>query len=194
MTTNQKFLKVKFENIPHKLKELDQWIVWREEPNRYGAATKVPRQAKNGFYASSMKPYTWCDYRTAKKASSRYDGVGFVPTKESGIIGWDIDKCRNPETGIIFKPLAKKIIKRMNSYTEISPSGTGIRIFAKGDLFAGRQRNLVLGVEAYDSGQYLTITGHHLKGTPNKVRKRPKATDDVYQMVFGYTRVPKLFP
>ena len=194
MENQKNFLKVKFINIPDELIELDQWLVWEEELNRYGALTKVPRQAKNGFYASSMNPDTWCDYRTAKKASRNYDGIGFVPTKKSEIVGWDIDKCRDPDTGEITKPLAKKIIKRLNSYTEISPSGTGIRIFAKGDLFAGRQRSRVNGVEVYDSGQYLTVTGHHLKGTPKKVRIRRKATDEIYQLVFGYPRMEKLFP
>src|SRR5262249_4581304 len=43
-------------------------------------------------------------------------------------------------------------------------------------------------VEMYDGltkegkpgGRYLTITGHHLKGTPTKIRRRPKAIAEVY--------------
>ena len=53
---------------------------------------------------------------------------------------------------------AWEIIRLINSYTEISPSGTGIRIFCYGKLPPGRRKNG--NVEMYDesSPKYLTIT------------------------------------
>ena len=67
---------------------------------------------------------------------------------------------------------AWEIIREINSYTEISPSGTGIRIFCYGKLPPGRRKNG--NVEMYDesSPKYLTITGHHVPGTPRTLEWR----------------------
>jgi len=67
------------------------------------------------------------------------DGIGFVVTKNDDVVGIDLDDCVNPKTGEI-EEWALEDIKTINSYTEISPSGEGIRSFAKGNLpEAGRR-------------------------------------------------------
>jgi primase-polymerase (primpol)-like protein len=73
-------------------------------------------------------PATWTDYRTAASAvaSVYYDGVGFV--LGDGVVGIDLDDCRDPVTGEI-TPEAQEIVRRLHSYTEVSPSGTGLHIF-----------------------------------------------------------------
>jgi hypothetical protein len=93
-------------------------------------------------------------------------------------VGWDLDDCRDPKTGEI-QPGAQEIIDRLNSYTEISPSRTGIRIFVKGNLPPGPRRNGI--AEVYDDGRYLTLTGHRVKDTPSKIEERQ---DELLQLYF----------
>jgi len=54
-------------------------------------------------------------------------------------VGIDLDKCRNPETGEL-EPEAQEIVRRMDSYTEVSPSGTGVHIYVIGTKPEGRCR------------------------------------------------------
>jgi primase-polymerase (primpol)-like protein len=83
-----------------------------------------------------------------------------VLTQENGIVGIDLDHCFNPETSKC-EQWAIDIINKMDSYTEVSPSGEGIRIFVKGLLPPGGRKKGY--IEMYSSGRYLTITGNSLK-------------------------------
>jgi len=62
--------------------------------------------------------------------SQDYSGIGFIFTKDDNFLGIDIDDCRDRDTGEL-DPQAKKIISLINSYSEVSPSGTGVKIFLK---------------------------------------------------------------
>jgi hypothetical protein len=86
--------------------------------------------------------------------------------------GVDLDKCRVPETGTI-EPWAQESITALNSYTEISPSGTGLHIIVQGQLPPGRRRKGQ--TEVYDSDPYFTMTGEHLEGTPCSIEERDSA-------------------
>src|SRR5207244_12523629 len=55
-----------------------------------------------------------------------FAGVGFVFSSDDPYTGVDLDKCRNPETGQI-EEWAQGIIEQLDSYTESSQSGTGVR-------------------------------------------------------------------
>ena len=46
----------------------------------------------------------------------------FLGTK---ILSFDLDDCRNQETGVIL-PAALSIVHKLQTYTEISPSGKGL--------------------------------------------------------------------
>jgi primase-polymerase (primpol)-like protein len=80
-----------------------------------------------------------------------------VVTEEDHIVGIDLDHCRDPKTGKI-EPWAQDIIETVDSYTELSPSGTGIRIFVTANFRSSINRKG--GVEIYSTGRYLTVTGH----------------------------------
>jgi len=151
------------ERIPAELKPIGQWVAWRYELRldcKTGELkpTKVPVDAKTGRNASSTNPRTWATFETAWSRHERdgLDGVGFVLTRELGVVGIDIDHCRDPETGVIDDD-ALAVVREIDSYTEVSPSGTGIRIFALGRLPAGwRKRGRY---EVYEHSRYLTVTG-----------------------------------
>jgi hypothetical protein len=62
----------------------------------------------------------------------RRGGIGlmFAPVEGTSlhIGGVDLDSCRNPETGEI-DPWVQDVIDRFKTYTEISPSQTGVKLF-----------------------------------------------------------------
>lgn len=89
-------------------------------------------------------------------------GLGFV--LGDGVVGVDLDHCHWPEPGTL-KPWAAQIVEAVGGYTEISPSGTGVHIFAEGALPKGFKRG---PVEVYGTGavRYLTVTGNVLRDRP----------------------------
>lgn len=149
------------ENVPSTLTRCDQWVNWQLELSSKGKLTKVPYQSKAPHRnASSTDPATWSSFVEAIAAyeahATDFAGVGFVLTPETGIVGIDIDHCLDPETGDE-SPEASEILAALNSYTEVTPSGTGLRIFVLGTLPPGRRK--VGDYEMYDRGRFLTVTG-----------------------------------
>jgi NrS-1 polymerase HBD domain len=170
-------------NIPADLKALDQWLVWRYFL-KDGDWTKPPLDAnKSGNAGSSTDPKTWA---TVEKALSTYqlgtlDGIGLALTEKNGIVGFDLDDCRNPETGDI-APWALKIVEQVPTYWEISTSGTGLRGFGYGRKPGGRCRTG--DFEMYSHGRYLCLTGHHLDGTPQTIEAVQASIDLIYAEMF----------
>jgi putative DNA primase/helicase len=163
---------VAYQTIPAILRERSQWVVWKYE-TRNGKLTKVPYTPllSVATKASSTDPATWGTYGAAITVAEvgKYDGVGYVLTKEDGIVFVDLDNCRNPETGAI-EEWARQIVNDLNSYTEISPSGTGLHTFAVATLPPeGRRKGKI---EMYIDGRFATITGNHLPGTPTTIEER----------------------
>lgn len=155
------------DTIPSELKATPQWVAWRYEQRTDKVTgelklTKVPVDPKTGWNAKSNTPSTWGTFEQAwaRYENDHLDGVGFVLTLEVGIVGIDVDHCRDPETEKLDDE-ALAIVREIASYTEVSPSGTGIRIFARGKLPPkGRKKGRV---EMYDSGRFLTVTGAHVE-------------------------------
>ena len=56
--------------------------------------------------------------------------VGFC-LQGTDILAFDIDDCRDKETGALH-PWAQALVERADSYTEVTPSGTGLRIIGHG--------------------------------------------------------------
>ena len=174
--------------IPEELKALPQWVRWRYE-ERDGKTTKVPYSANSNMRASSTDGNTWTSFGEALAASREGDwnGVGFVFTAEDDFAGVDLDNCRNPVTGEI-DPKAREIIDALNSYTEVSPAGTGLHVICRGSLPpSGRvKRNTGWGgLEMYDSGRYFTVTGDHLEGTPLTIEERGEQLTALHERYFG---------
>ncbi len=149
--------------VPDSLAELDQWIVWQYEQRDEGKPTKVPYQI-NGSHASSTDTKTWCSWDEALRAyqenPGRWSGPGFVFSATDPFFGMDLDQCLDAAGKL--KPWAQPIMERSSdSYAEISPSGRGIKIWAKGRLpGAGTAFSMGDGrVEIYDQARYFTVTG-----------------------------------
>jgi putative DNA primase/helicase len=173
------------ERIPESLKALKQFVVWRY----FWIADrqiwdKPPLNARTGNLASSTNPGTWGTFTHAitSYASGLFDGIGLVLCKKNHIVGVDLDHCRNTDTGDI-ESWAWEIMRELNTYTEISPSGTGLRFLAEGTLPGkGRKKG---AIELYDNARYLTLTGQHVEGTPTSIEPRQEAVNALLVRVFG---------
>lgn len=176
------------------LRNHSNWVIWRWEPKSGGGWTKVLYDPKNPTQkAASNRPLTWGRFEEAVGAASMDDGaggvvggVGFVITN-SPFCAFDLDKCRNPETGEI-APWARELIDACSvpqmvrnmwtgveselsagCYCEVTPSGTGLRILGTGSRESvGAKR-----IEMPDGGvletfrgtpRYLTVTGEVFDG------------------------------
>lgn len=182
-------LSVSFDTIPVQLQQYHQWVVWKyalvEDDIK-----KPPYDPHTGRLASVRNPATWGSFQDAKRTyeTGDYAGVGFMLTTVAGIVGIDIDHCI--EHGQLTEE-ASGIIATLDSYTERSPSGTGIRIFVKGTLpgvFRRREN-----VELYQDLRYLTITGQHIPNMPQEVASRQVALTHTYQRLFGHDCKPERF-
>lgn len=179
--------KTNFENIPAKLKSFHQWVTYKSKELIKGEKpTKIPIDPKTGKYAKTNDPQTWGSFEDTLKSFSsngkKLNGIGFVVSNSDPFTGIDLDHCKDPQTGII-EPWALSIVEALNSYGEITPSGTGLRIFVEGKLpETGRKKG---NIEAYSSTRFLTVTGNHLEATPTTIEERQKELDSFYQGYFG---------
>ena len=183
MTPKPQALKVKSENIPSELKALKHWVNWKYiwKGKKWD---KPPLNPNTGGQAMSNKPATWADFETALEQYNYngYSGVGFVLTPDDPFTGVDFDHCVDTDTGEI-DPEIKEHIDLLNSYSEISPSGTGVRVFVraiKPDVGCKKGDK-----EIYGTGQYLTLTGHHISGTPQDIRHRQDEVNEFHSEIFG---------
>lgn len=167
---------------PPDLLALPQWLRWRYEV-RGGKRTKPPIHVVENRRASSTDPSTWGTYGEALAGVGSHgtEGVGFAFTEDDPFAGVDLDECRDPETSE-FEPWAQEVIDLLDSYTEVSPSGTGLKIWVRGrPPFTGKRRGQV---EVYFSGRYFTYTGQHLAGTPAAVHERQEQLDQFVAQQF----------
>ena len=170
------------ENIPTELKTGKQFIVWRWEFIK-GKWTK-PLYHPQGYHAKSNDPSTWVTFGEALAAhrNGEFDGIGRCFVKDDPFTAFDLDKCRDKDGKPT--PWAAAIMARLDSYTEITPSGNGFRpwvIARKPGPRSGRKNP---DVEIYDctSKRYLCLTGNTLNG--QKIDSRQAETNEIYKELF----------
>lgn len=179
-------------NFPAELKTLPNWVCYRLE-YRAGQSkpTKVPYSPSKDEKAKANDPSTWIDYETCVAAVERndYDGIGFE--FGSGYVGIDLDRCRDVGTGEV-QDWAQDIIAHLDSYTEASPSGSGVHIIVKGTLPPGRRREGP--IEMYADARFFTVTGHHVDGTPLAVEERSGELPELHAALFPPEETSKPVP
>lgn len=150
-------VKERYENVPAELKGLKQWVCYGVvlDPHT-GKWKKLPKTAGGGA-AKSNDPGTWTSFQNAAEGCGKHsglEGVGFV-FAGNGIVGVDFDHCIGKDG---LDPWVSGWVERLNSYTEISPSGTGLHVFCKGVLPGGKGIHKEKA-ELYDRGRFFTVTG-----------------------------------
>jgi len=162
------------------LRAYRQWVAWRYkevETPKGKKFTKPPVCPLNGRGASHSNPETWGSYDQARNyaATRKLPGVGFVLSDDDDFTGIDLDNCRNPDTGEL-APWAQEIVNFGETYAEVSPSGAGLRLIARGKVEAAIKSDPA-GVEIYGKQRYLTITADHLPGAPTVINPAPKTLE-----------------
>lgn len=181
------------EAIPEALKSVPHWVNWKWEVRPGKSRPTKPPFTPSGYPASHSKPASWSAFETALRAlrrnSSPFAGLGFVFSEADPFGGVDLDGCRDPDTGEVAE-WAREILAQLASYTEVSPSGTGLKVFLRGKLPGPGKKRTGLGadgvgaIEMYDRLRFFTVTGTHLPGTPREVRELEGAFAELYQTLF----------
>jgi len=175
------------ENIPARLKQIPQWVGWKYV-ERDGKPTKCPVNPATGGMADSTDPVTWGTFEQAMAAyqSDSLAGVGFVFTTEANLCGVDLDDSVDPSSGEL-KPWACRVVNTLDSYTEISPSGRGVKVFLRARKPGSRCRKACEDgeVEVYDCGRFFTVTGRRVENVSDDVADRQAQLDEVYTAIFG---------
>jgi hypothetical protein len=181
--------------IPSELKRLSQWVMWRYDDSRSNGKLGKPPFMPNGRYAKVNNENTWSSFEEATGtllnpfcSAGVFDGIGFVLSAGDGFIGIDLDNCVNDDGSI--EPWALRFVDSLSTYWEYSPSGRGLRGFAKGTLmqiYGDAINRPVTGggrVEVYQNGHYLTVTGAHLPGTPSTIEPLQDAIEGLLMREF----------
>jgi hypothetical protein len=176
-------LAVQVEGIPAQLKDVSRWVAWRAKPREF-KVEKVPVCCHNGRKAKVNDPAAWASFEPAWNYAREHhlDGIGFVFSAGDDLCGVDLDDCRDPATGDL-KQSAWDVIRLLDSYTEVSPTGTGVKIFLRGTLPGQRRR--AGNIEAYSEGRFFTVTGQHPPGTPQTVEPRQDELEYFYRKHLG---------
>lgn len=172
----QCLLPVNVDGIPASMLNTPRWAPWRAVWNiKRQKWDKVPHRAdKPGAGLSNKTTKGWAPFHVALAAylqnPDQFAGVGYLMTGPHGVTGVDLDHCRDPASGEI-APWAAEVVAKLDSYTEISPTGTGLHTIIAADLERD-WTNHDRGIEMYGgtAARFLTITGQQVAGSPADVR------------------------
>jgi hypothetical protein len=178
-----------FKGLPTALQHLaakEWWVLWRLTTTKKGKLTKPPFQARAPQYkAKSDDPSTWAPFNVALAAynAGKSDGVGLcLLQSELGV--FDLDDCRDPHNGAL-EPAAERLIKRANTYVEVTPSGTGLRIIGISHGTKIHRKQSVpnangMSIESYRRAErYITVTGDALPQAATQLADIDALMDDI---------------
>jgi hypothetical protein len=174
------------DGIPASLLDSPRWAPWRAEWNpgkkKY---EKIPHRADRPSAGLSNKSTQgWSPFHKAMAVylsdPERFAGVGYLMTGEKvagggpsefhphNITAIDLDHCVK---GGVVDPWAAEVVAKLDSYTEISPSGNGLRVMLVGSV-ARDWVNHERGIEVYGgtAARFVTITGQRVAGSPPTIR------------------------
>jgi hypothetical protein len=195
-------------HIPAALTGLRQWVLWRGADRldtgtgEIAGLNKIPINPWSLHNADTTDPQTWgrfdqCvtalpvaleEWAHADPSAYRGGGLGFVFSETDPYCGIDLDHCIDPVTGDV-ADWAQHHVDMLDSYTERSPSGTGLHIFVEGRLPpTGRKKG---HIEVYDYARFFTMSGLHYAGTPSTIAARQAALDAFHGVVFPPVDTPR---
>lgn len=169
------------EGVPLELRARPQWVCWRYE-EREGKRTKVPYRPDGTGRAAADDPSTWGTFEAASATASAtggrgFDGVGYVVTGD--YVGIDLDHVIR---GGELLPWAARVVARLASYTERTPSGDGVRVWCRGPWPSSRHKRVMpegSAVEVYTTKRYFTVTGNAWPAAPAAIEHRADELADL---------------
>lgn len=191
---------------PAALRELKQWLIWKFEPNPKPGKKdlKVPYYAKSGTKrgwmpgvrskkvgqgsADELPLLVTFDEALAAAQERGMTGIGLAMVPGQPVTALDFDHC--VADGVI-DPAVEALI--VGTYSEISPSGTGVRAFVLGDLgdrSDAHPEDGAFGFETYTTSRFVTFTGDvteiaELTGSENTIAEPSQLLLDTCEKRFG---------
>jgi hypothetical protein len=190
-----------------------QWVAWLMERGDEGEPRKVPKNPATGCNAQvPTNPGTYGTRKAAEKrwrrtkenSASAEGGIGVVLGKlEDGdyLVGIDLDTSCDAGT---IADGAQEVIDRFNTYTEISPSGKGVKLFFLMDAADMADLRNLLGHDsqgkqltrktfepgghremAIDTARFYAVTDQILENSSEELRHVPFAAVEWFIKVAG---------
>lgn len=184
LTDVSRILQVRPDPIPREMKETARWVCWVAVPKlrRDGSTeyTKEPRQPRSPKRkASSTNAGTWSDFETAVGVVQRGEAHGLGFALGDGWAGVDVDDALTADARRLSQQ-GDDIVLRFQSYSELSPSGTGVHVIVRGELPEGRREGKI---ELYAAGRYFTVTGHIIPSASSLVEPRQEELLDLFEQL-----------
>jgi hypothetical protein len=161
------------------LADRPHWVIWRWTDPIPGRKPDKPlyRAADPWRHASTQDPASWDSFGAAMGAiaAGEADGAGYVLRDDAQHLFLDLDHCRDPASGAL-AAWAERLVEEADSYTEVTPSGRGLRIIGTNEsLSAPIHRRVAMpdggSVEIFHRcPRYVTVSGQRLTGTPDRLR------------------------
>lgn len=157
------------ETVPAALARLKNWLTWDLLPNEIPGkkprkvpfyANGNPREGSQGTTSDRSQLVTLSE---ALEAAQRYGrtGLGLAILPDSGIVALDFDNC------IVDGVIDPNVLGLCTpTYTEVSPSGNGLRAFMRGSCLSRKDSKGdkgPFGVEVFGHNGFVTFTGNVLE-------------------------------
>ena len=170
------------QNIPQELRQYKQWLWFKR-------IVKVDKWEKEKISKIPISPITlksdgwndrkhWTDFETAVKNLERSgsDGLSFELSKDDPFVCIDLDRVDDS--------FGNFLNDFNDTYREVSQSGRGVHIFAKG-VIAKNFNNQIEKVEMYQENRCIAMTGNILKFgsmTVRRIEPKQKELDKYYKL------------
>lgn len=178
------------------LSQRPQWVCWKMAPGSTGKVTKIPINPIGGRNAKVTESETWghFDDACAFARSTDANGVGYVLSGLEHISVIDLDKCVDPDT-LEIEQWAQDIVKEFDTYTEFSPSLTGLHLWVHGIKPGKRCKRKQ--IEVYDQNRYMAVTGNWLGNyeqykdlvSSDEIERREEELAKLYDEAFNTTPI-----
>ena len=144
---------------PKAIVDLKAWLVWRlvytmgqQKPRKIPYYTNGNARSGQG---SDDEPFATFALACSAVAKNGYTGVGLAMRASNGLVAVDFDDC--VRDGVIDE---RVLALCEGTYSEISPSGNGVRAFFRGALRDKKDLDGDLKVEFFHANGYVTVTGN----------------------------------
>ena len=191
-------LPVLFENIPEHLRSLKRWALWSYH---YGECGGIFRghYMPDGSSAESTEHWTWSTLRAVQKAYELggYDGVSLaiggdgIVLDDSILVGVRLQRQRAQNedgTWSAWPGEALELVGRLDSYTEVNETGSGLNILVRADLpdalRTSRPTNSTPIPRQFliDFAYFAPVTGQPVDGVPEATGAIKEVADRTQEM------------
>ena len=152
---------------------------------------KRPIDPRTGQKIDATNRENYLDFEKPRAGAQKHDGIGLALCEDRPELMIDLDHCMEANGDVC--QWAKDIVYRFNTYTEISPSGGGLKLLMRAKLpkpnrNSARKLPWPYGesarIEIYDQKRYTTITGHLFDERLRKIKEGQKELDRLYAELF----------